>query len=188
MAKSNQRIRAERSKPTSAAQAVCNQKLSLSGLELKLAANFNGKDHVLTFTYDDRHLPQDKNAGAVVFQKFIRDLRDVRRKRGEDLKYIFVTEGAHAQREEDGVLENERIHHHAVINAVGPGDLEELRSLWVFGGYLRSDQLEGCGCPALAGYLTREAREFGRQKSGEWTWRASRNLNHFRGKSTSWTS
>ena len=172
METATQRIRAERSKPTPASKAAYNQKCSMWELETRLAVNFDSQDHVITFTYDDRHLPRNKNVGGFMFQEFIRILR---RKRGEDLKYIFVTEGFHERREGDGDLENGRIHHHAVINAAGPGDLDELRSLWLwqFGGYLRAERFGDYGCSALAAYLTKEAREFGRQKPGERTWRAS---------------
>lgn len=176
--------RASKSKATSAAQAFYNNKCSWRELELMIAANFTGKDHVITFTYDNAHLPKDKKAGGVLFQKFIRKLRTVRKRRGEELKYIFVTEGFHERREDDyfggdGVLENGRIHHHVVINSTGSGDLEELRSLWTFGGYLRAEKVDIHYYQALAQYLTKEAREFGRPKPGERTWRASRNLTKY---------
>lgn len=32
-------------------------------------------------------------------------------------------------------MEDRRLHHHAVINWTGPGDYDELRSLWHGGGY-----------------------------------------------------
>ena len=176
--------RASKSKATSAAQAFYNNKCSWRELELMIAANFTGKDHVITFTYDNAHLPKDKKSGGVLFQKFVRKLRTVRKRRGEELKYIFVTEGFHERREDDyfggdGALENGRIHHHVVINATGPGDLEELRSLWMYGGYLRAEKVDVHYYQQLAKYLTKEAREYGRPKPGDRTWRASRNLTKY---------
>ena len=163
METTKQRIRTARSKPTPAAKAAYNQKRSMWELERRLAANFSSNDLVLTFTYADQYLPQDRNAAGDFVRKFVRNLGKIRRKRGENLKYIFVTEDTHERRECGGDLENGRIQHRAVINAVGPGDLEELRSLWMFGGYLRAERLGDFGCQALAAYLTKEAREFGRQ-------------------------
>ena len=176
--------RAARSKATSPAQAFYNNKCSWRELELMIAANFAGKDYVVTFTYDDVHLPENKKAAGVLFQKFIRKLRAARKKRGAALKYIYVTEGFHDRREDDyfggdGDLESGRIHHHVVINHTGAGDLEELRSLWSFGGYLRAEQVDIHYYKELAKYLTKEAREFGRAKPGERTWRASTNLEKY---------
>ena len=92
-----------------------------------------------------------------------------------------MTEGFHEKRENDwlegdGSLEDCRLHHHVVINTTGGGDLEEIRSLWHGGGYIRAEPLDVHYYRELAKYLTKEAREFGRPKPGERTWRASRNL------------
>lgn len=178
------RGRAGRSRPTSLAQQFYNNKCSWRELELLLAASYGSRDLVLTFTYDDAHLPPDKRSAGVCMQKFFRRLRAVRRRRGQELKYIFVTEGFHGRGEDDtfggdGKLEDRRIHHHVVINSTGPGDLEEIRSLWQYGGYLRAEPVDVHYYRELAKYLTKEAREFGRAKPGERTWRASRNLTKY---------
>lgn len=178
------RGRAGRSRPTSAAQQFYNNKMSWRELELVIAANFGSRDYFVTFTYDDAHLPADKKAAGVMLQKFFRKLRDVRKRRGEELKYIFVTEGFHGKKEDeyfggDGRLEDRRIHHHVLINAVGEDDLEEFRSLWQFGGYLRAEPVDVHYYQELAKYMTKEAREFGRAKPGERTWRGSRNLSKY---------
>lgn len=175
------RRRAGRCRPTSAAQQFYNNKCSWRELELKLAANFGGRDWVLTPTYDDDHLPPDKRAADKFLQRFIRRLRTARRRRGEDLRYVYVTEGWHGKTEDDylggdGRLEDRRLHHHMVLNGIGPGDLEELRSLWDGGGYVRAEPVDVHYYRELAKYLTKEAREFGRAKPGERSWRASRNL------------
>lgn len=175
------RSRGGRSKVTSAAQQFYNNKCSWRELELVLAANFGSNDMVVTYTYDDAHLPPDKKAGDALLQKHFRKLRAARRLRGEELKYVYATEGFHGAREDeyfgdDRELEDRRIHHHVVINRCGPGDLEELRSLWNNGGYVRIEPLDVHYYQELAKYLTKEAREFGRAKPGERSWRASRNL------------
>lgn len=176
--------RSGRCRPTCAAQQFYNDKCSWRELELKLAANYRGRDLVLTLTYDDLHLPPDKRAADREIQKLIRKLRTARRKRREDLRYIYVTEGWHGKTEDeyfggDGRLEDKRLHHHLVINGTGPSDLEEIRSLWGGGGYVRAEPVDVHYYRELAKYLTKEAREFGRARSGERTWRASRNLKKY---------
>lgn len=175
------RRRSGRCRPTSDAQQFYNNKCSWRELELHLAANFGAKDLVLTLTYDDAHLPADKQAAAKCFQSFVRKWRTARKRRGQELRYIYVTEGWHGKAESDwfggdGSLEDRRLHHHVVLNSVGVGDLEEIRSLWQFGGYVRVEPVDVHYYQELAKYLTKEAREFGRAKPGERTWRASRNL------------
>jgi hypothetical protein len=175
--------RSARAGPTPPAQRFYNLKHSWQELELAIAANFQGRDLVLTFTYDGAHLPSDKAAAGKQFQKFIRRLREARRKRGAELRYIYVTEGFHAkgtgQFGEDGALEDKRLHHHGVFNVTGPGDLEEIRSLWPGGGYIRAEPVDVHYYRELAKYLTKEAREFGTPKPGERTWRGSRNLKKY---------
>lgn len=178
------RGRASRSRPTSAAQQFYNDKCSWKELELILAASFWKRALVLIYTYDDEHLPADKNAGDKSFQKHIRKLRAARRMRGDELRYVYNTEGFHEKRsngplEEDRELEDRRIHHHVVINSTSANDLEEIRSLWHGGGYIRVEPLDVHYYRELAKYLTKEAREFGRPKPGSRTWKGSRNLKKY---------
>lgn len=175
------RGRAGRCKPTSAAQQFYNDKCSWRELELLEAANFGRRAMVLTFTYDDFNLPEDKDAADREMARFIRRYRAVLRRRGVELKYLYVTEGFHERRGyewigEDEALEDRRLHHHMVLNVAGQDDLEEIRSLWQGGGYIRAEPLDVHYYRELAKYLTKEAREFGRPKPGARTWRASRNL------------
>ena len=175
------RRRAGRCRPTCAAQQFYNNKCSWRELELRLAANFGGRDWVLTLTYDDGHLPPDKRSADKFLQKFFRKLRTARRRRKEELRYIYATEGWHGKAEDawfggDGRLEDRRLHHHVVLNGGGPGELEEIRSLWDGGGYVRVEPVDVHYYRELAKYLTKEAREFGRARPGERSWRASRNL------------
>ncbi len=175
------RGRAGRSRPTSAAQQFYNDKCSWRALELLVAGNFGRRALVLTLTYDDFHLPANKDEADQVLSKFIRRYRAALRKRGVELRYIYVTEGFHEKREYDwlegdGHLEDRRLHHHMVINHTGSDDLEEIRSLWTGGGYIRAEPLDVHYYRELAKYLSKEAREFGRPRPGTRTWRASRNL------------
>ena len=176
--------RSGRCRATSAAQQFYNDKCSWRELELKLAANFGRGDWVVTPTYDDEHLPPGKREADRCLQKFFRKLRTARRKRDQELRYIYATEGWHGKAADDwfgtdGRLEDRRFHHHFVVNGVGPGDLEEIRSLWPYGGYVRIEPVDVHYYRELAKYLTKEAREFGRARPGERVWRASRNLKDY---------
>ena len=166
---------------TCAAQQFYNDKCSWRELELKLAANYRSRDYVVTGTYDNAHLPRNKAETKKCCYKYLRRLRDVRRKRGQDLRYVYVAEGWHGKADDeyfggDGRLEDKRFHNHMVINGCGPGDLEEIRSLWPYGGYVRIEPVDVHYYRELAKYLTKEAREFGRAKPGEKVWSPSRNL------------
>lgn len=178
------RGRAARNKPTSPAQQFYNLKNSWRELELTLAANFGRKDMVITFTFDDAHLPSSKSGARTLFRKFERRLRCARKKRGEEVRRVVVPEGFHEKRnnefmEEDGELEDRRIHLHVVINSTGANDLDEIRSLWQYGGYIRAERVDVHYYQELAKYLTKEAREYGRPKPGEQTWSASKNLKEY---------
>ena len=178
------RRRGNRCRPTDPAMQFYNDKCSWKECRLVLAANFARGDWVVALTYDDAHLPPDKRAADENLKKFIRRLRAVRRRRGEELRYVYATEGWHGKAEDayfgsDGHLEDCRLHHHMVINGVGPGDWEEIRSLWQGGGYVRIEPVDVHYYKELAKYLTKEAREFGRARPGERSWRASRNLRRY---------
>lgn len=142
---------------SSAAQMEINAKRSWQKLELLLAANFGKGDLHVVFTYDDEHLPPDREAAVKLMKKLIQQLRAHRRARGQETRYIYVTEQLSS--------EGGRLHHHMVLNGTGE-DLEVLRSLWPYGEV----ELEGLdvwqGYEALAKYLTKEPRECGRRSRG----------------------
>ena len=177
--------RGARANATPPAQCFYNLKLAYREVMLLLAANFGSRDWVVTATFNDSNLPKDKKgAGKFLQQKYFRKLRAVRRRRGEELKYLYAIEGWHGKQSssflcEDGTLEDRRIHIHFVVNDTGPGTLEELRSLWPGGGYVRIEPLDVHYYEALARYLTKEAREFGRAKPGDRTWGRSMNLTEY---------
>ena len=149
---------------SSAAQMEINAKRSWQKLELLLAANFGKGDLHVVFTYDDEHLPPDREAAVKLMKKLIQQLRAHRRARGQETRYIYVTEQLSSA--------GGRLHHHMVLNGTGE-DLEVLRSLWPYGEV----ELEGLdvwqGYEALAKYLTKEPRECGRAEPGARTWAAS---------------
>lgn len=178
--------RAAKRKPTPPAQAFYNDKRSWKELRLWILANFGRNAYVVTTTYTDEHLPPDKeSAEKGPWKKYIDRLRRGKRRRGHELEYIYTTEGFHGRSLRgdiwgaDGYLEDKRIHHHFIINVSSPNDLDEIRSLWPGGGYVRIERFEVRYGTELAKYMTKEAREFGRAKPGDRTWKRSMNLTKY---------
>lgn len=159
-------VRREKRKCSSAARQRMNLKRSAQKLELMLAANFGPKDLVLSLDYRDDALPETRPEAVKLLKKFLRQLRDYRRKRGGELKYIYVTEGLHGDK---------RVHHHLVINGTD-ADLETLQSLWPHGGVHLARLSLRDGYYALAEYLTKEPRNSDRARNGERCWTPSRGL------------
>lgn len=157
------KVRAEKCQATSAARQKINLRRSWEQLELLLYENFGRNDFHLTLTYDNDHLPADKEKAVALLKKYFVDIRASRRKRKGDLRYLYVTENKHGEG---------RIHHHVVLN--GTGDLEELRALWPY-GHIHVQNLRPRDFGHLARYLTKEARDYGK-RLGAKTWVCSRNI------------
>ncbi len=159
-----ERARSEKSRMTAAAQQRMNDKTARGNLEMRIAANFTGRDLFITLTYRDTDLPA-KRAGAVKrVRKFLKDLRKHRRVRGQELRYIYTTEEKHGEA---------RLHHHLVLNAVGQ-DVEIIRSLWPYGDIVDVERIDEDDFAALATYITKESAE-GRPVGAQ-MWTCSRNL------------
>jgi len=162
------KVRAQKQKASTAARERLNARTSFQKLERTLAANFDNGDLFVTATYDDKHLPEDKDKAVRRVRTFLSKLRTARRARGQPLRYIYVTEGC---------CPGGRFHHHLVLNATGE-DLEELKQLWRWGSlelrrltFDRDHPYE-----ELASYLTKEPREWGHPHVGERTWTPSLGL------------
>lgn len=143
------KARAAKSKLSSEAQQRMNRKYSYQKLELMLAANFRPGDLVCTLTYDDEHLPRNRDVAAGKLKEFRKRLSKMRRRTGDELVMIWCTEHKHG----DG-----RWHHHAVINATGD-DYKTILSAWHQGEIeikpLRVDKEKNY--ESLARYMTKEA-------------------------------
>lgn len=159
-----ERVRAEKSRMTTAARQIINDKTARGRLEMLLAANFVKGDLFLTLTYRDADLPT-KRAGAVkLLRKFLKLLRKHRTARGQTLRYIYTTEEKHGEA---------RLHHHLMLNATGR-DIEVIRSLWPYGDDIDVEQVDGEDFAALAAYVTKESVE-GRPVGAQ-MWTSSRNM------------
>lgn len=119
-------------------------------LEMLMATNFDEGDLVLTVTYRDADLPESADVTRKHLGKVFAQMRAYRKARGlPDLKYIYVLEGRHG---------DHRPHAHIIINAAG-GDLELMRSLWIWGDDIQLNYIRERGYDGWAGYLTKERRE-----------------------------
>ena len=119
-------------------------------LEMLMATNFDESDLVLTVTYRDADLPDSADVTRKHLGKVFSQMRAYRKARGlPNLKYIYVLEGRHG---------DHRPHAHIIINAAG-GDLELMRSLWVWGDDIQLNYIRERGYDGWAGYLTKERRE-----------------------------
>ena len=119
-------------------------------LEMLMATNFDEGDLVLTVTYRDADLPESADVTRKHLGKVFAQMRAYRKARGlPALKYIYVLEGRHG---------DHRPHAHIIINAAG-GDLELMRSLWIWGDDIQLNYIRERGYDGWAGYLTKERRE-----------------------------
>lgn len=120
-------------------------------LEMLMATNFDETDLVLTVTYRDADLPDSADVTRKHLGKVFAQMRAYRKARGlPDLKYIYVLEGRHG---------DHRPHAHIIINATTGGDLELMRSLWIWGDDIQLNYIRERGYDGWAGYLTKERRE-----------------------------
>lgn len=134
-------------------------------LEMLMATNFDETDLVLTVTYRDADLPDSADVTRKHLGKVFSQMRAYRKARGlPDLKYIYVLEGRHG---------DHRPHAHIIINAAG-GDLELMRSLWIWGDDIQLNYIRERGYDGWAGYLTKERREV--SLNGKKQFVGSRNL------------
>ena len=172
--------RAAKHRATAAAQKVINVKTAQEKLEMKLAANFTERDYFITLTFAPGREPKTFEAAKEIKKKFIRQLRDARKKTGNILKWICNIEHLHT--DEDGTKTEGRYHMHAVINAAAADDIETIKSLWPFGNvhitrlfeneYSLNEYID------IATYITKERPIDGPDKTpvGKQVYTCSRNL------------
>ena len=157
------RARAEKSRMTTAAQKAINDNCARRRLSRLISTNFTWRDLVATLTYRDGSLPANRKEARKLMRAFLRKLREVRRRRGVALRYIYVTEDKHGEG---------RLHHHLILNATGE-DVEELRSLWSYGDIVDVQYVGKHDFDGWAVYLSKEA---GDRPNGAQMWTPSRNL------------
>ena len=165
-------IRQAKQRMSSAARQKLNFTAAWQRLELLLAANFDETDWFVTLTYDDDHLPPDRDGAGRQMRNFLQRLRRHLRQRGAELRYVYNIE---EMPEDQGGPR--RVHHHAVIG--GELDADTIRAVWGLGFVHVEPLLDGSrdGYEARARYLIKERHPgaVGR-KTGLRGWTASRNL------------
>lgn len=159
-----ERVRAEKSRTTTAAQKIMNDKSARGRLEMLMAANFTKRDLFVTLTYRLADLPTKRAVAVKRVRKFLRDLRKYRTSQEQELRYVYTTEEKHGEA---------HLHHHLVINATEK-DIETIRSLWPYGDIIDVEQIDDDDFAALATYMTKESVE-GRPVGAQ-MWTRSRNL------------
>lgn len=158
------RVRSIKKKRTTEVMQKYNQKTSVRKFELMLAANFRPGDVVGTVTYDDKHLPADRQAAERKFRYFRQKLAKHYKAYGVDLVVFWSTEHKHG----DG-----RWHHHFIIPSTGD-DYDAIRAAWIYGddielAPLRVDSEKNYA--TLATYYAKESRD----KLGLRSWSYTRN-------------
>ncbi len=142
-------VRGEIKKISAEAIAKVNCTTATRKLELLMAANFEPQDLVISLTYSDEHLPPTYKDAQKKLQTFLRHMRNYRKARGQDFKYIYVSEGKHG---------DHRLHHHIILNAT-ENDLETIRSMWHWGEQVDLKYIRDHGYEKWAYYLAKERRE-----------------------------
>lgn len=150
------KARAAKSKATSEAQRRLNLEHSWQKLELLLAANFPtaGSGLVIELTYDDAHLPQNREQARRKLKHFLKRLREERKAAG--LPAPRVVHNIEALSSQSG-----RWHHHIVLDNTGQ-DLEIVRRCWIYGSDIECKKLRvdrEKNHETLAKYMSKEPRE-----------------------------
>jgi len=163
------KAREQKRKASTAARERINARTSFQKLKRKLAANFDDGDLLVTLSFDDKHLPGNRQGTVRKAGYFLRRLNKARAARGQPLYYIYVVEG---------FCPGGRPHIHLVINSTGD-DLEEIKANWIYGESVDVKRLvfrAEYTYEDLASYLTKEPRQWGHPVVGERTWTCSLNL------------
>lgn len=162
-ARDSELSRAAKKKVQSSAQAAMNLKYSYQKCLMKIAANF-ADGLFIGLSYDDLHLPPNRKAAKKEIKRFITVMRGEYRRRGEEFKYMYCTEGKHGDK---------RLHHHMICNHID-GARELFDTFWRC-GETSVQIIDPLTLQDLAKYFTKEAREDGR-KVGERAWTPSNEL------------
>ena len=170
-------VRRGKQEATKAAQEYMNLRNLWLKLELLLAANFRQNDLVLTLTFRDDTLPENRSGVQRKLKEFFKGIRNIRAPWGVPVMYVYRIEHWHS-REFDGMTELEkakqgRWHVHMVLNSTGH-DLDDVKKCWPYGLLeiqpLRVDREKNY--ESLARYFTKEPRD----KLGHRAFTASLNL------------
>lgn len=161
--------RAPNWKPTDEKGKKANSRHSRRWLAFLIMQNFRRNDWRLDLTYGGEE-PAPEEARKRLKQ-FIRKLRALYKKKGEELKYIYSTE-----------CRKKRIHHHLLLNNVEEISRDDIASCWPWSkiryNSIRFYDGEPEDAERVAAYITKETDETIHEESSlqKWRWVSSRNL------------
>jgi len=159
-------VRGKNEKPTPEQMLKINERNAETKLRRLINTNYGAGDLHITLTYKKDNRPDPEEAKKEL-DKYLRPLRNLYKKNGEELRYIIVTE-----------YKNKAIHHHLIVNVVDSVPIKEFDRLWK-NGRTRFAYLDNTGqYAALASYLIKETRATFREQGSpsRKRWNASRNL------------
>ena len=128
--------------------------------KLLAETNFVEGDYYFHPTYNDESLPEDFAGAEKLLANYIRRLKRIAKRKGNELKYIAVTELGSV---------NGRLHHHMIINASSGLTREEVENAWTYGFCNTKINHDTA---AAVGYLLKADRSY----KGKRIYKASRNL------------
>lgn len=147
-----------------------NLKTSYEKLLMLACANLSPGDWWVTFTYDDDHLPANREEARPYWRRFMRPFRKYRKNNKDPVVYFYCTQ----MTTRGGGI---RLHHHALIRREDDLDEERIRSLWTWGKVVDVHKLKDWEeILDKVHYMCREPRELGVYVPGEQMWTASRGI------------
>ena len=157
--------RSKRQKPTEKQIKDANERAARKKLNRLMINNFVLGDWHLTLTYAPDRRP-DADGSKTCLKHFFDKMRREYRRRGEELKFIVVTE-----------WENKNIHHHIAINNI-PDMAAVIRKCWTYGGAHLTPLYADYDYQGLADYFVKETDETFRKPNNPYKqrWSCSRNL------------
>lgn len=154
-------IRSQQRKLSSEAQQRMNVKYSWQKLMWRIAANFRPGDLVITLTYDDDHLPGDRNRALACLKKFRSNMVKAMKAKGREFVAVYSTEHLHAS---SWVPENGRWHHHLVMRATHD-DFKTILASWPYGNEIEIHRFEiskDRSYETMARYMAKERQDTSR--------------------------
>lgn len=173
--------RKRKQKVSRPAQNNLNDKNSKRYAKLLIFANFKKDDYYLTFTYNDKYLPEKPEDAKKHQDNTLKTLGRLYKRAGVELKYMWFT--SYQFDEETGYIK--RIHHHVLIT--GGVNRDDVENAWAFGKGKKREKMGRTqarliqpgenGLDELARYLTAQDQWESRQwKKGKKRYSGSKNL------------
>ncbi len=154
--------RARKVNPTPEKMKIANERHAVRKLTAEMNENFRKGDLHLVLTYREQDRPGAEEARARL-TKFIRRLRALCRKEGQELRYIHTTE-----------YKSKAIHHHVLVNYI---ELQKIQGLWEH-GMVRPTVVYSDNLQKLAEYFVKETKKTFEEEGAPYRQRyvSSRNL------------